>query len=48
MSLSADSDIRLLTAKVIKVKTDKLEIPISRLHCEFGTMQINMISHKSF
>ena len=43
MSLSADSEIRSLAVKAIKAKADKLEIPISRLHRNYGAFQINII-----
>ncbi len=44
MSLSADSEIRSLTVKVIKARANKSKIPQSRLHCEFKAQQMNILS----
>ncbi len=44
MSLSADSEIFLLTANIIKAIADKLKIPQSRLHSKFKSLQMNIIS----
>ena len=46
-SLSADSEIFSLTAKVIKPLADKLKIPQSRLHKKFNIKQnVSFISNK--
>ena len=44
MSLSADSEIFLLTVNVIKARANKSKIPQSRLHCEFKAQQMNILS----
>ena len=47
MSLSADSEIFLLTANIIKAIADKLKIPQSRLHRKFKVKQnASFISNK--